>query len=140
MASLHIGSTSVLSIAFYDGEYYGDISRQVRICDIEGSVVPTNRPPFDTLEEALKLLELCSEKYSTPHPGDVFTVFIGNKDAVTVEPLARIDVYARDGVASASVLLNAAPRFDTEQVRYAPEDDVVTIALKIISALVRNKE
>ncbi|MEM5366430.1 hypothetical protein V4C53_10335 [Paraburkholderia azotifigens] len=102
--------------------------------------MPTNRPPFDPLEEALKVLEVCSEKYSTPHPGDVFTVFIGRKDGVTVEPLARIDVYARDGVASSSVLLNTAPRFDTEQVCYAPEDDVVTIALKIISGLVRNNE
>lgn len=124
-----------LEISFYDGEYYGDRPAPTHLCSIEGSVVPDDRPPFDTLEEALRLLEMCADKYSTPRPRDTcFTMFIGRKTGDALEPLARLYVYARDGFASAGVV-GLGPKWDTEPVLYSPDDDVVTIVLKVFAKL-----
>jgi hypothetical protein len=127
----------MLEISLYDGEYDGDLAALTHLCDIEGSVVPEDRPPFSPLEETLRVLEMCADKYSTPRPADDrFTVFIGRKTGRTeLEPLVRLDVCARNGYASASVLSTNGPRWDTERVRYAADDDVVTIVGKILKGL-----
>jgi hypothetical protein len=125
----------ILTIAFYDGEYDGDMAPLVLICEIEGSAVPDGRPPYSPLEEALKLLEVCADRYSTPRPScDCFTVFIGRKTGIAIRPLARLDVYARNGYASASVLSADSPRTDTESIRYSLDDDALTIMRKILEA------
>jgi hypothetical protein len=121
-----------LVLDFYDGEYDGDRSALTHLCSIEGSVVPHGQHQFDTLEEASKLLELCADRYGSRRPCDsCFAVFIGRKSGDAVEPLARLDVYARDGHASASVV-GFGPRWDTEPVVYVPDDDVVTMVRKIL--------
>jgi hypothetical protein len=124
----------ILTIAFYDGEYDGDMAPLVLICEIEGSAVPDGRPPYSPLEEALKVLELCADRDSTPRPSDCFTVFIGRKTGTAIRPLARLDVYARNGYASASVLSTDSPRTDTESIRYSLDDDALTIVRKILEA------
>jgi hypothetical protein len=70
----------LLAIAFYDGEYSGDLTALVHLCDLDGSVVPEGRPPFSLLEEALQLLEMSADEYSAPRLlSDYFTVFVGRK-------------------------------------------------------------
>lgn len=122
----------MLKISFLEGEYNGDLAALTRICEIEASVVPEGRAPYAPLEEALRVLEIFEERYSTPRPaGTRFTVFVGRSRGIDVEPLARLDVYAKDGTACASVV-GTGPRYDTEPVYCAPDDDVVTIVRKIL--------
>lgn len=122
----------MLTISIYDGEYAGDRDALTHVCDIEGSVEPHDRPPFTVLEEALRVLEMCEERYSMPPlSGTGFTVFIGRKTATGVTPLARLDGYARQGYASARVV-GPGLRWDTERVYFAPGDDAVTIVRKLL--------
>jgi hypothetical protein len=125
---------TLLTITFFDGEYMGDDALLTYICEVEGSVVPDSRPPFTLLQETMKVLEICADRYSAVRPsGDCFTVIIGRKAAGTEgDPLVRLDGYACNGYASASVLSSHAPCSDMEPVRYLPDDDVVTIAYKIL--------
>ena len=126
----------LLEISVYDGEFLGEMSAVSKICVVEGRVTPYNRAPFSTLEEALRLLEMCAEKYATPPPqGDCFTVFIGRKGRgdEDVEPLMRLDVYAHSGEATACVI-SRTPSWNTERVRYQPEDSAVSIVLRILRA------
>jgi hypothetical protein len=125
----------ILTIAFYDGEYDGDMAPLVLICEIEGSVVPHDRARFPILKEVSKLLEMSADKYSVPQPlSDCFTVFVGHKIGTAIRPLARLDVYARNGYARASVLSTDSPRTDTESIRYSLDDDALTIVRKILEA------
>ncbi|MBC8750180.1 hypothetical protein OKW43_005805 [Paraburkholderia sp. WC7.3g] len=104
----------MLEISFYDGEYIGDAALLTKLCEIEGSVVPDGLPPYSELEETLRALEMCAERYSTPHPvSECFTVFIGRGTDAKVKPLMRLDVMAREGCASASVLSENRPCEDT---------------------------
>jgi hypothetical protein len=126
----------MLKIMFYDGEYDGDLTALAPICEIDGSVVPEDRSPYTTLEETLRLLEMCADKYSVPRPLDkCFTVFIGRKAGGKVESLARLDVYAQNGSAVGSLLCEDSPRMDCEPVLYSPDDDVVTILRKLLAEL-----
>ena len=118
----------MLTISIYDG----DVSALAHLCDIEGSVVPDDRPPFSVLEEALRVLEMCEERYSTlPLSGTGFTVFIGRKKGLEVTPLLRLDGYVRNEFASARVV-GAGPHSDTESVDCAPGDDAVAIVRKLL--------
>ncbi|SDD96524.1 hypothetical protein [Paraburkholderia lycopersici] len=125
----------MLTITIYDGEIVAPDSL-VHLCDVEGSAEAYDRPPFTALEEALRVLEMCSDRYSTPHlSGTGFTVFIGNKEGLEVTPLVRLDGYAHNGYASAGIV-GAGPRFDTVPAKYAPDDDVVEIVRKILAGQV----
>jgi hypothetical protein len=130
----------MLKITFYDGEYDGDLTALVPICEIDGSVVPEDRSPYTTLEETLRLLEMCADKYSVPRPLDkCFTVLIGRKANTKVESLARLDVHACNGRASANVRCKGAPDCKTEPVPYEPEDDAVAIVLKVLLEALHNE-
>ncbi|RQM47133.1 hypothetical protein EHZ19_15885 [Paraburkholderia bannensis] len=123
-----------LKIAFYDGEFAGDVCALMHLCDVEGEVTPYDRAPYHTLEEVLCVLDLCEERYSTPCPtSGAMTVFVGRKRGNEVTPIARLDVYARDGYASASVV-GLGPRTDTSPVHFGPEDGAVVIARKVLAA------
>lgn len=125
-----------LVVSVYDGEFFGDMSSLVRLYVVEGSAAPSGKDPSSALDEAWRLLEMYAEKYPTVPPrGDCFTVFIGGKSRGDneVEPLVRLDVYAHNGVAVASVV-SRMPRWDTERVSYAPDDDAVAIVCKILRA------
>lgn len=118
----------MLTISIYDG----DVSALAHLCDIEGSVVPDDRPPFSVLEEALRVLEMCEERYSTlPLSGTGFTVFIGRKKGLEVTPLLRLDGYVRNEFASARVV-GPESCWDTERVHCAPDEDAVTIVRKML--------
>jgi hypothetical protein len=128
----------LLAIAFYDGEYSGDLTALVHLCDLDGSVVPEGRPPFSLLEEALQLLEMSADKYSAPRPlSDYFTVFVGRKIGAEIRQLTRLDVVAQNGNVRASIMSADSPRIDTESVPYTVDDDVVTIACKVLESIVR---
>jgi len=126
----------VLEISLYDGEFVGDVTSLTPICVLEGSVTPYDREPFSPLEEAWRLLEMCSEKYAIPpSQGDCFTAFIGRKNRgnVEVESLIRLDVHAHNGEATACVM-SQLPAWETERVRYHPDDSAVTIVLRILKS------
>lgn len=126
----------MLTISIYDGEFYGDMQELTHLCDVEGSAEPYDRPPFSVLEEALRVLEMCEERYSTPPlTGTGFTVFVCSKHGVEVTPLLRLDGYARNGWASAGVV-GQAPSWNTEPAEYVVDDDVVTIVRKLLSGQV----
>lgn len=128
-------------IEMYDGQFFGEMSSLTKLCVVEGSVTPYDRDPFSTLEEAWRLLEMCAAKYATPPPrDDCFTVFIGRKgrDDAAVEPLLRLDVYAHNGEATASVM-SPRPSWHTERVRYQPNDSAVTIVLNILRRNLRGE-
>ncbi|NPT58115.1 hypothetical protein [Paraburkholderia elongata] len=123
----------MLAITFYDGEY-DNISFFTRICELEGSAVPFDRPPFSLLEEAARVLEMCTDKYSTPLPaGEHVPVFVGRKTGTEDKPLARLDIRITGGQARASIESKDAPRVDTEPVAVDSDDDVATIARKVLS-------
>ncbi|WP_175772469.1 hypothetical protein [Paraburkholderia phenazinium] len=123
----------MLKITFYDGEYDGDLTALAPICEIDGSVVPEDRPPYAPLEETRRLLEMCADKYSVPRPaGQCFTVLIGRKAGTKVVSLARLDVHACNGRASANVRCKGAPDCHTGPVCYEPEDDAAAIVLKVL--------
>ncbi|MEX3992717.1 hypothetical protein AB4Y35_18325 [Paraburkholderia sp. EG286A] len=126
----------LLEISLYDGEFLGIMSPFAKICSIEGGVTPYGRPPFSPLEEAWILLEMCAERYTTPPPrSDCLTVFIRrqNRGDTEVEPLIRLDVYAHNGEATATIV-SRTPAWDTERVRYQPDDSAVTIVLNVLRA------
>jgi hypothetical protein len=123
-------------IEMYDGQFFGEMSSLTELCVVEGSVTPYDREPLSTLEEAWRLLEMCTKKYATPPPqGVCFTVFIGRKDRddAAVEPLIRLDVSAHNGEATACVM-SRTPSWHTERVRYQPEDSAVAIVSRILRA------
>ena len=124
-----------LTIAFYDGTYGGDPAPMVHLCDVEGSVVPDNRPPFPLLEELRRVLEMCAEKYAAPcASGDRFSVLIGRKTDSQVQHLARLDVVAQQGLARASVMYADGSRTDINGAAFEGDDDVVTTLLNILKA------
>ncbi len=126
----------MLKISIFAGDYFGDLGELTRLLDIEGSVTPDDRLPFEAPEEALRLLEMCSEKYATPHLSQrCFTVFIGREIEFKVTPLLRLDGYAHNGRASASVV-GIPPICYTEPVTYSPDEDVVEIVRKILTTMV----
>jgi hypothetical protein len=125
-----------LTMVFYAGEYHGDIDALTHLCDLTGSAVPDGRPPFTTLEEARRVLETCTKLYSTPTlPALALTVFIGRKKRGKTTPLAQLDVLLQDGLARASVFSKDAPRVAMEPVAVDSEDDVATIALKVLAGI-----
>jgi excisionase family DNA binding protein len=124
---------SSLTIALYDGKCSDDNSTLSLICDIEGTAIPYGRLHFSALEEALWMLDTCADKYSTSCPlGEFITVLIGRKVGNEATSLARLDVYANNGRASAIMLTADNRRTDTEEVRYEAGDDAVTIVRKIL--------
>ncbi|MCC8402017.1 hypothetical protein LJ655_08940 [Paraburkholderia sp. MMS20-SJTN17] len=126
----------LLTVSVYDGDFFGDLTTLAQICVLEGSIAPYSGALFSPLEESLRLLEMCAAERDTPRPrGDCFTVFIGRKGSSKseVKPLVRLDVYAHNGLAVASVV-SRKPRWDTERVSYAPDDDAVAIVCKILRA------
>lgn len=126
----------MLKIAIYDGEM-PDPETLVHLCDIEGSAEPYDRPPFSVLEEVLRVLEMCEERYSAPRlSGCCFTVAIGRKDGAEVTPLLRLDGYAHNGYGSVHVI-GVTPSWTTEPVRYDPDDDAVEIVRKILETNLR---
>lgn len=126
----------MLKISVFDGEFlFGEVPLPL-LCDIEGSVTPDGREPFGPLEEAERVLEMCCERYTVGRPsGDFMTVHIGRKTETDVEPLVRLDILAREGIAHVSIQSRSWPRWDAEPVYYAPDDDAVTILRKVIAAL-----
>ncbi|MBB5427489.1 hypothetical protein HDG40_005668 [Paraburkholderia sp. JPY158] len=119
----------MLTIAIYDGEYYGDMRQLTHLCDVEGQV---EHDHFYALVETLRVLQLCTKERDIPRlTGDCFTVFVGRKSGAELIPLARMDVLAHNGRASASVV-DGGPRWDTEPAHYAPGDDAVEIVRKIL--------
>ena len=124
-----------LRIAFYDGADGGDLAAMVHLCDVEGSVVPDDRPPFPLLQEVRRVLEMCREKYSAPRAsGQHFTVLLGRKLGAQLEPLARFDVVANQGLARASVMYADDTWTDINGAAFEGDDDVVTTLLNILEA------
>ncbi|WP_321927892.1 hypothetical protein [Paraburkholderia guartelaensis] len=123
-------------ILIYDGEFFAGEAPLPLLCEIEGSVTPYDREPFGVLEEAEKILEMCGERYTVGRPsGDCLTVVVARKHKNDVMPVVRLDIHARNGMARASIQTYDFPRWDSEPVYYAPEDDAVTILRKIIASL-----
>ncbi|MDR6420566.1 hypothetical protein J2801_002847 [Paraburkholderia phenoliruptrix] len=124
-----------LRLAFYDGVFDGDLDALVHLCDVEGSVVPDDRPSFALLEEARRVLEMCREKYSAPRAsGQHFTVLLGRKLGAQLEPLARFDVVANQGLARASVMYADDTWTDINGAAFEGDDDAVTTLLNILEA------
>ncbi|MCG5078503.1 hypothetical protein [Paraburkholderia tagetis] len=123
---------TVLTIAAYDGKYTGSLDLLAHLFDLDGSVVPYDRPPFSVLEEALKVLELCADKYSTPRPnGEYLSVLIGRKCGSETEPLARLDIRVKNGLARASIVAGDTASAETAAV-VVDTDDVATIVRKVL--------
>lgn len=124
-----------LRIAFYDGAYGGDLAEMVHLCDVEGSVVPDDRPPFALLDEARRVLEMCAEKYAAPcASGDRFTVLVGRKSDADIQHLATFDVVAQQGHARASVMYADGSGTDINAAAFEDGDDVVTTFLNMLEA------
>ncbi|MEI5997625.1 hypothetical protein H3V53_10535 [Paraburkholderia bengalensis] len=124
-----------LTIFFYDGAYGGDLATMVHLCDVEGSVVPDDRPPFPLLEEVRRVLGMCAEKYAAPcASGDCFSVLIGRKTEAQLQHLARLDVVAQQGLARASVIYADGSRTDINGAVFEGDDDVVTTLLNVLEA------
>ncbi|MDR6393507.1 hypothetical protein [Paraburkholderia phenoliruptrix] len=124
-----------LRLAFYEGAVDGDLAALVHLCDVEGSVVPDDRPPFALLEEMRRVLRMCGEKYAAPHSvGERFTVLVGRKSDAQLQPLARFDVVAHRGHARASVMYADGSRTDINGAAFEGDDDVVTTLLNILEA------
>ena len=123
----------MLKIAIYDGDFFGRMEELTLICVIEGGVEVHDRPSFDTLEETLRVLEICEDRYAVPQLiGPCFTVFVGRMSDAVVTPLARLDGYAHNGEATATVM-SETPNWTTDPVRYDPNDDAVEIVRKILA-------
>ncbi|ASV96817.1 hypothetical protein [Paraburkholderia aromaticivorans] len=123
----------MLRISIFDGDFHGTMEELTHVCDIEGCVIPDDRPPFSLLEESLRVLEMCVERYTVPRPrGPCFTVFIGRMNGTEMTIVVRLDIFARDGLVRAGVE-GILPGWDAEPTHYLPDDDVVTIVRKLIA-------
>ncbi|MBB5427483.1 hypothetical protein HDG40_005662 [Paraburkholderia sp. JPY158] len=123
----------MLKISIFDGEAAAP-DTLIHLCDIDGSDVPNDQPPFSVLEETLRVLEMCRERCIVPRLGGrCFTVAIGRKAGSKVTPLVRLDGYAHQGWASAHVI-GRPPSWSTEPVYYSPDDDAVEIVRKLLAA------
>ena len=123
-----------LHIEIFDGECIADPRALPTLVDLTGSVTPYGRPPYSAMEEALRVLEMCAERYSTARPsGRCFTVLISRSAGQEVTPLLRLDVLARNGLASAGVV-GEPPNWETEPVTYSLDDDAVEIVRKLLAA------
>jgi hypothetical protein len=127
-------TTETLRISLYDGECTGDMASLTQLCDIDG-VVPDERRASNVFAEALHVLDLYARKHSVSRlSGSSFTVLIVRKDGAVETPLVRLDGYARNGYASASIT-GQGPRWDTERASYSVDDDVLIIVRKILMSL-----
>lgn len=124
----------MLTIAIYAGEYSGDESPLTYLCDIEGSAVPDGRPPFTTLEEAQRILEMCTGRWSTPSSaGPTLTVFVGHRNDDRASPLARLDIRIKEGWTRTRVAPEGSFVYGLTPVAVDSDDDVATIVLKILA-------
>jgi hypothetical protein len=132
---MSVSDTNVrtLKISVFDGEYFGSLQELTHLCDIEGSVTAYDTERCDVLSEALRVLEMSEERHTAPRLDRCFTVFIGREVAGDMTTLVRLDGFADNGEASASVLSRSYPRWDTVHVMYTPDDDAVEIVRKLIA-------
>ncbi|WP_143810938.1 hypothetical protein [Paraburkholderia piptadeniae] len=127
---------TVLTIAAYDGKYTGSLDSLAHLFDLEGSVVPYGRPPFSALEEALKVLELCADKYSTPRAaGKHLTVFVGRGTGTGVKPVLRLDIGIDERHAVATIVGEPPLYAHTATVDVNDDDDVAAIVRKVLTQL-----
>ncbi|WP_201696028.1 hypothetical protein [Paraburkholderia hiiakae] len=128
-------SEDPLRIELLDGEYTSHAVQLARLCLIEGNVL-NEREPSSVLEETRWVLELQAKRYRAIRPtGSCFTVLVSRSVASELTPLVRLDVFARQGLASAGVV-SQSPRWDTAPVMYSPEDGALEIACKILGVAV----
>lgn len=131
----------MLVMTFYAGEYSGDMSVLTHLCDLEGSSTPGGRPPFTTLKEALRVLEMCTERYSTPALAKpALTVFIGRKKRGRTTLLARLDVLPQDGLARASIVRDDAQSVTVRPVAVDRDDDVARLPAKFSQSIYENDD
>lgn len=124
-----------LTIAFYDGAFDGNLDALVHLCDLKGSVVPDDRPPFPLLEELRRMLEMCAEKYAAPcASGDRFSVLIGRKTDSQVQYLARLDVVTNRGGARARATYADGSCTDINGAAFEGDGDVVRTLLNVLQA------
>jgi len=124
----------------YDGEYNRDMGSLVKICEVEGSALPYGRQPFSLLGEAVRALELCAERYTTPRPsGNCLTVFVARKTGDAAEPLVRFDIVVCNDRAVARLTRADGSRIDTGTVAYDENDDVVSLVRKILEVSFSHK-
>lgn len=99
----------MLAIALYAGEYHGDVTALTYLCDLYGASTPGSCPPFTALEEARRLLEMFTERYSTPTLAEpALTVFTGRNKRGRTMSLAQLDGLLQDGLARASIVRDDA--------------------------------
>jgi hypothetical protein len=126
----------MLKILFFDGEFLRGEASLPLLGEIEGRVTSDGIEPIGPLEEAEKVLEMCCERYTVARPSrDFMTVAIARKTEADVEPLVRLDILARDGIAHVSIQSSSWPRWDAEPAYYTPEDDAVAIVRKVLASL-----
>ena len=127
-----------LRIEFYEGEHGAIPDESALMCVVEGYCFPYGRPLFELFEEAVRVLDLCRDKYAAPNMvGTFLTVRISRKWRETANTLlARLDVRIANGMAEARIFGATLPQYETNRSLVVDEDHhVVTIVADILRSL-----
>ncbi|MEX3943337.1 hypothetical protein AB4Y44_28065 [Paraburkholderia sp. BR10937] len=123
-----------LKITIHEGIRTGKSSL---LCELEGGVVLQNGAPLTAWEEAMRVLELCDDKYCTPCPTQQnLTVFAWRKDKGNLAPLFNVDIELRSGTAKA-VSREFSGQISECDAVFEADEDAVAIIRKVLSAMLR---
>lgn len=125
-----------LKMTIHQGTGTGKVSL---LCELEGGVVLEHREHLTVCEEALRVLELCAEKYSTPYPTeDSLCVFVWRKDGGNLAPLLNVDIELRREIAKA-VLRDFSGHILDCETAFEADDDVVAITRRVLATTLRGE-
>ncbi|MEX3992719.1 hypothetical protein AB4Y35_18335 [Paraburkholderia sp. EG286A] len=132
----HPDESAGLKITIHEGVRTGKASL---LCELEGGVILENGAPLTVWGEAIRVLELCADKYSTPCPTqEDLTVFAWRKDRGNLAPLFNVDIELLRGTAKSVSRDFSGHTFECETV-FEADDDVVSIIRKVLSAMLRGE-
>jgi hypothetical protein len=122
-----------ITLEIFDGNVPAVTDTSECLCMVEGRVYAFGAPQFETLDEVVKLLEICVEKYAAPEfPHDSVTMFVSLRSIGRVVPFARVDARVDNSHAYATLHFEDGSQQSVRRIPLEASDDVMMLIHRIL--------